>query len=192
MKSNGDLRRLSVKLIITGFILLAIGVILAGSVGYQLTPREKIPITVRLPLNRSEIYTLPSGLSQKVYFNLSYRGDRFVDLTVIFYDENFQEVNRFTIRDAAKNKTGILYLSARPAFLAISSTCEKCNSTVQLLFYFARYDQETIYLQSIASALLAITGSVTLITGGYVYILSERKGKVSAPKSSQEELVQRQ
>ncbi|QOJ78473.1 hypothetical protein IG193_06885 [Infirmifilum lucidum] len=192
MKSDRSLRGLAVKLIITGFTLLAIGVILAGSVSYQTLPREKIPVTVRLPLDRSEVYPLPSGLSQKTYFNLSYRGDRFVDLTLIFYDENFQEVGRLIIRDAAKNNSGVLYLSARPSFLAINSSCGKCNSTVRLSLYFARYNQEAVNLQSIASTLLAVAGSVTLIAGGYVYVLSEKKGEASAPKSSQEEPVQRQ
>ncbi|UNQ74103.1 hypothetical protein [Infirmifilum sp. NZ] len=183
-------RAFSVKLIIIGFVLLAVGAILAASIGYQLSPREKILITLSLPLDHEETYPLPTGLSQKALFNLTYTGDRFVNLTLIFYDEGHQETGKLLIQDAARTASGTVYLNSSPVLVSVKSGCKACTSTVKITLYFARYNQQALDAQVAVSSLLAVAGSVILMTGGYAYVLAERKERFSSAQAFREELEQ--
>ncbi|MGC9106865.1 MAG: hypothetical protein ACP5IE_01560 [Infirmifilum sp.] len=181
-----------IKLIILGFVLLAIGSSLAWSVNYHLAMHEKIPVMIRLPLKNSTRIELPSSLSLKTYYNVTYYGDRYVNLSLVFLNSNSTEVGRLIIRDAQKNTSGFIYFEDKPAALLVNRSCSSCSSTVFLTFYFAKYNEELVLLESIISAFLSLIGGVSLLFGGYLYVAYKNRDETTPSQFFQEEPEQQQ
>lgn len=184
----------SIKLIIIGFVLLAIGVVVAGSVSYQTSMREKIPITISLSNRNLSRYQLPQDLSMKTFYNFSYIGNRYVNLSIIFLNKDSLEIGRLTVNDTSKNSSGYLYLDDTPDALLIKNDCEGCNTTIFLTFYFAKYNSSIVNIESLLSTIFSVAGATTLLMGGYMYTAYKNKEKSnpsrSFPEGREQQLLQ--
>ncbi|MEZ0346640.1 MAG: hypothetical protein ABWK01_08830 [Infirmifilum sp.] len=177
----------AVKLILAGSVLLVIGAILAGSVNYKLSMREKIPIRIDLSKEKNMQYPLPPNLSPKAYYNLSYKGERYINVSIIFLNAESSEIGRLTITDAGKNGSGYLYLDDSPRTIVIENNGLETNTVLSFTFYFAKNNDNLVNFESLVSAFLAVIGSVTLLMGGYLYVGYRNQGKTTLALFSQEE-----
>lgn len=108
-----------------------------------------------------------------------------MNATVTFYGKDENVVGGLRIEDAARNRSGFIYLSEPPSKAVIESHCGSCNTKLSVTLYFARYSRPFVYTLSILSTIISLSGALSLLTGGYAYVLYRRE--ITRPQSSQAE-----
>ncbi len=184
--------------ILCGLLLLALAFSLAIFASYLTSPREKAVILLQLPSNPAGEAYLGEGVAERLYFNVSTRGDRHIQLTVSFFNRRGELVGEYYVERSGVNSSRWLVLEEGPYSVRARSNCTTCKSTVEVELYYTRFDRSKVEAFSLASAALSLLG-MSLLTGGlysYVmrkYVEEKRESKevedFSRPRASEESFL---
>jgi hypothetical protein len=158
-------------LIFSGLFLFSAGFLLSLLVSYLVLPREKAVITLQLPGSPAGEVLLGEGVAEKLYFNVSARGDRHIQLRATFFNERGEPVGGFYVEYTGVNSSGWLVLPESPYSVQAVSSCTACRSTVEVTLYYSRFNRGEVNALSLASAAASLLGMSLLAGGLYSYVV---------------------
>uniref|UniRef100_A0A7J3ZJK4 Uncharacterized protein n=1 Tax=Fervidicoccus fontis TaxID=683846 RepID=A0A7J3ZJK4_9CREN len=179
---------------VAGFFLLASAFLISLFASYLMSPREKAVIHLHLPGNPVGEVILGEGVAERLYYNVSTRGDRHVQLSVLFFNERGEPVGGFYVEYSGVNSSGWLVLQESPYSVRARSNCTTCRSFVEVTLYYSRFNRSEVNAFSLAGTAVSILG-MALLTGGlysYVahkYLREERPSKEAETSSSSTDLL---